>query len=154
MFQVLLVGSSLWCGRCACVSSKGGLLVSRTSKGGNIFLSISCRDTTLLEDALALPLDLMLVTVVHCWLSTISGWTHIISPCGVRTGMRPFSFWLWGSVLITLSSLFGMEPLRLVLVGDSVWIELVILLSYWRSPSSVLDKALTPLHRSEPEGHL
>jgi len=35
---------------------------------------------TLLEDALALPLDFLLVTVVHCWLSTISGWTHIVSP--------------------------------------------------------------------------
>jgi len=35
--------------------------------------------TTLLEDALALPLDFLLVTVIHCWLSTMSGWTHIVS---------------------------------------------------------------------------
>ena len=36
--------------------------------------------TTLLEDALALPLDFLLVTVVHCWLLTMSGWTYIVSP--------------------------------------------------------------------------
>jgi len=36
--------------------------------------------TTLLEDALALPLDFLLVTVVHCWLCIILGWTHIVSP--------------------------------------------------------------------------
>ena len=35
--------------------------------------------TTLLEDALALPLDFLLMTVVYCWLSIISGWTHIVS---------------------------------------------------------------------------
>jgi len=64
--------------------------------------------TTLLVDALALPLDLLFLIIVHCWLLTMSGWTHIISSQGVGTGMRPFSFWLWGSVLITLSSLLGM----------------------------------------------
>ena len=36
--------------------------------------------TALLEDALALSLDFLLVTVVYCWLSTMSGWTHIVSP--------------------------------------------------------------------------
>jgi len=36
--------------------------------------------TTLLEEALALPLDFLLVTVVYCWLLTMSGWTHIVSP--------------------------------------------------------------------------
>jgi len=35
--------------------------------------------TTLLEDALALLLNFLFVTVVHCWLSTMSGWTHIVS---------------------------------------------------------------------------
>ena len=35
--------------------------------------------TTLLKDALALPLDFLLVTIVYCWLCTISGWTHIVS---------------------------------------------------------------------------
>jgi len=79
----------------------GDVLVSATKADSSspelvreaiIFLSFSCRETTLLEDALALPLDLMLATVVHCWLSIISGWTHIISPCGVRTRIRPFSF--------------------------------------------------------------
>jgi len=48
--------------------------------------------TTLLEDALALPLEFLLVTLVHCWLSVISGWTHIVSPRGVGTGIIPFSF--------------------------------------------------------------
>jgi len=50
--------------------------------------------TILLEDALALPLDFLLVTVVHCWLSTMSRWAHIIFPRGVGTRIRPFSFWL------------------------------------------------------------
>jgi len=35
---------------------------------------------TLLEDALALPLEFLFVIVVYCWLSTMSGWTHIVSP--------------------------------------------------------------------------
>ena len=29
--------------------------------------------TTLLEEALVLPLDFLLVTVIHCWLLTIDG---------------------------------------------------------------------------------
>jgi len=48
--------------------------------------------TTLLEDVLALPLDFLLVTVIHCWLLTMSGWTHIVSPRVVGTKMRSFSF--------------------------------------------------------------
>jgi len=48
--------------------------------------------TTLLEDALVLPLDFLIMIVVHCWLLTMSGWTHIVSPRGVGTGTRPFSF--------------------------------------------------------------
>jgi len=48
--------------------------------------------TILLEDALTLTLDFLLVTVVHCWLSTMSGWTHTVSPRGVGTGIRLFSF--------------------------------------------------------------
>ena len=36
--------------------------------------------TTLLEDAIALPLDFLLVTVVHCWLLIMSRWTHVVSP--------------------------------------------------------------------------
>jgi len=35
--------------------------------------------TTLLEDTLTLLLDFLLVTVVYCRLSIMSGWTHIIS---------------------------------------------------------------------------
>jgi len=45
LFQVLLVKSSLWCERCARVSNNGGLLISRTSKEGDIFLNFSCKDT-------------------------------------------------------------------------------------------------------------
>ena len=45
LFQVLLARSSLWCGRYASVSNKGGLLISWTSKGGDIFLGFSRRDT-------------------------------------------------------------------------------------------------------------
>ena len=45
MFQVLLVGSSLWRGRCACVISKGWLLFFWTSEGGDNLFSLSCRDT-------------------------------------------------------------------------------------------------------------
>jgi len=48
--------------------------------------------TTLLEDALALALDFLFVIVVHYWLSTTSGWTHIVSPRGVGRGIKPFSF--------------------------------------------------------------
>ena len=54
--------------------------------------------TTLLEDALALPLDFLFVTVVHCWFWTMSGCTHIVSPREAGTGMKPFSFWLWGCI--------------------------------------------------------
>ena len=35
--------------------------------------------TTLLEDALALLLDFLLVTIIHYWLLTMSGWTLIVS---------------------------------------------------------------------------
>ena len=50
--------------------------------------------TTLLEDTLALPLDFLLVTVIHCWLLTMSGWTHIFSSQEVETGIRFLSFQL------------------------------------------------------------
>ena len=50
--------------------------------------------TTLLEDNLALLLDFLFVTVVHCWLLTMSEWTYVVSPRGVGTGIRLFSFWL------------------------------------------------------------
>jgi len=50
--------------------------------------------TTLLEDALALPLDFLCVTVIYCWLSIMSGWTPIISPRGVETGTRSYSFFV------------------------------------------------------------
>jgi len=109
LFQVLLARPSLWCGRCACVSIKG-----RFSSPELVREATSCSVspveilTTLLEDALTLPLNFLFVTVVHYWLWTMSGWTHIVSPWGLDTGMRPFSFWLWGSVLITRSSPFGM----------------------------------------------
>ena len=36
--------------------------------------------TTLLKDALAFLLNFLLVIVVHYWLLTMSGWTHIVSP--------------------------------------------------------------------------
>ena len=74
------------------------------------FFSVSLVEIpiTLLEDALALSLDFLCVKVVYCWLSMMSGWTHDISPWGVGTGTRPFSFLLRGSILITLSS-----PLRM-----------------------------------------
>jgi len=68
----------------------GGMLVSATRADSSspelvreaTFFSVSLVEilTTLLEDALALPLDFLLVTVVRCWLSTMSGWTHIVSP--------------------------------------------------------------------------
>jgi len=60
------------------------------------------------EHAFAFPLDFLLVTVVHCWLWIRLRWTHITSPWGVKTRTRPFSLWC-GSVLITLSSPFGMK---------------------------------------------
>ena len=50
--------------------------------------------TTFLKDALVFLLDFLFVIIVHCWLSIMSGWTHIVSPREVGTGMRPFSFWL------------------------------------------------------------
>jgi len=64
--------------------------------------------TTLLEDALVLPLNFLFVKSFTYWLWTMSGWTHIISPRGIGTKTRPFSFWLWGPTLITLDSPFGM----------------------------------------------
>jgi len=72
------------------VNNKGELLVSRlvrevTSSSVSLVEIL----TTLLEDTLALPLDFLLVTVIHCWLSTMSGWTHIVSPGGVGIAMRP-----------------------------------------------------------------
>jgi len=36
--------------------------------------------TILLKDALILPLDFLLMTVVYCWLLTMSEWTQIVSP--------------------------------------------------------------------------
>jgi len=65
--------------------------------------------TTLLEDALVKPLDFLFMTVIHYWLSTMSGWTHIVSSQGVGTTIRPFSYWLCGFILINLNSPFGME---------------------------------------------
>jgi len=44
LFQILLARSSLRRGRCACVSSKGWLLFSWTSEGGDIFFGLFCRD--------------------------------------------------------------------------------------------------------------
>ena len=35
--------------------------------------------TTLLENILALPLDFLLVTVVHCWLSTVRMDPHCLA---------------------------------------------------------------------------
>ena len=86
--------------------------------------------TTLLEDALVLPLDFLFVTVIHCWLWTMLGWIHIVSPRGVGTGIRPFSFWLWGSVLITLSSPFGMGATPVGAGGRSRpnWIGYVVVM--------------------------
>ena len=123
-FQVLLTRSSLWRGRCACVSNKGWVLFSWTSEGDDIFFGLSCTDTTtLLEYALALPLDLVFVIALHCWLSIMSGWTHIVSSWGVRTGIKPFSFWYEDQYWSLLVRLLGWEPLWLVLVGDPGWIE-------------------------------
>ena len=75
--------------------------------------------TTLIEDALAFSLDFLFVTVVHCWILTMLGWTHIVSPCGVGTWTRPFSFLLWGLVLITFSSLFEMGTTHVCAIGRS-----------------------------------
>jgi len=121
LFQVLLVRSSLQCGRCACVSSKDSLLLSWTSEGGDIFLvSLVEIPTTLLEDTLVLPLGFLFVTAVHCWLSIMSGWIHIVSPRGVGIGVIPFSFWIWGTVLTILSSPFGTRT-TLVGAGERSW---------------------------------
>jgi len=76
--------------------------------------------TTLLEDAQILPLNFLFMIVVHCWLSIMSGWTHIVSPRGVKIGTRPFSFWLWELVLITLGSPFGIGT-TLIGAGQRFW---------------------------------
>jgi len=82
----------------------------------------------------------------------MSGWTHIIFPQWAGTGTRPFSFLLWESILITLSSPFGM---RTTLVGASGRFLL-----NWRGVEDVI-LAVTfysggvwaHLHQSEPEEH-
>jgi len=138
LFQVLLAQSRLRCRRCAkrrdirlvrgakADSSSPELVREATSSS----VSLAEIPTTLLEDALAFLFDFLFVTVIHCWLSIMSGWTHIVSPWGVGTEIRLFSFWFWGSVLTTLSSPFGMGT-TLVGVGrrsQSNWIGDVVVM--------------------------
>jgi len=70
----------------------GGVVVSATkvdssspelvSEATSSFLS--CRDTHhIVEECFGLAFGFPVVTVVHCWLSTMSRWTHIICPEGV-----------------------------------------------------------------------
>jgi len=94
------------------LSSMARTIVSSSksvSKGLSVSTSQEGAHTTLKGAIFALLLDFLLVTVVYCWLSTRSRWTYIISPWGVGTDTRPFSCWWCGSVLIILSSPFGME---------------------------------------------
>ena len=50
------------------------------SEGISVSASQKEAHTTLQDEAFALPLDFLLVTVVHCRTSSKSGWTHMISP--------------------------------------------------------------------------
>ena len=107
--------------------------------------------TTLQGETFVLSLDFLLITVVHCWLSTRSRWTHMISPWGVGIGTRPFSCWWCGSILRTLVPLSGWKLLRLALeaiprIGE--------MMSCWLSLSSALGGAWALSHQSELEGCL
>jgi len=95
-----------------------------------VLVSFEEAHITLLADAFPLPLDFLLVTVVHYWLLMKSGWTHMISHWGVGTGTILFSFLLWGSVLITLSSPFGMGTTLVGANGRT--------LSNWRGVKDVI----------------
>jgi len=90
--------------------SKINFLFFWISERGNICLSFSWRSTHhITRNALVLPLDILLVTVVYWWLWIMSGWTHINSRREVGTETKPFSSLWWESVLITFSSSFRMR---------------------------------------------
>jgi len=74
----------------------------------SVSASLEKAHTTLQENVLALPLELLFVITVYCWFWTMSGWTHIIFSRGVGTRTRLFSSLLWISILITFSFLFEM----------------------------------------------
>jgi len=96
LLQVLVARSSLCHERSSCSIARTILSSSESVREAtSVSASLEEAHTTLWEKVLALPLDFLLVTVVHCWLWTRSGWTHIISLRGVGTGTRRFSFLLW-----------------------------------------------------------
>jgi len=78
------------------------------SEGTSVSTSLEEAHTTLQGEAFALPLNFLLVTIVHYWPSMRLGWTNMVSPWGVETGTRPFFYWWSESVLITLNSPFEM----------------------------------------------
>ena len=89
-----------------------------TSEGGNIFFGISCRDTHHITGGCFVLAFEFSICDNHSLLAfnNIRMDPHCLSSRSRNRDktIRPFSFWLWGSILITLSSSFGM---RTTLVG-------------------------------------
>ena len=141
-FQVMLIDPSSSQGRGTLFYGENNFFLLWISNGGNSFSWGNAYHIA--RGCLSFSFGLLSVTTVHYWLSTRSEWTYMVSPWGVETGTRPFSFLLWGSVLITLSFPFRMGTTPIGANGRSLpnWrgirdvILVVTFLYSWQSLST------------------
>jgi len=139
LFQVPLAGLGLRCEKSTYISSQGRLLFSWTGEGSNIFLCFSDRDThNIARKCFSLAFRFLRNSCPLLAFDNVR-WTHIISPRGVRIGTRPFSFLLWGSVLITLSSTFGMKITPAGTDGSFLpnWRDVILVVTFFYSGRSL-----------------